>query len=304
MQTTETTIEAGGMRYAAFQAGPESGPLVLCLHGFPDCYRSFRHQLPVFAAEGYRVVAPTLRGYTRETQRDGRPYHLAALAEDVFTLLDALEVERTHLVGHDWGAAIGYTAVALRPERFSSLTALAVPHPLGLVSSLPRWPMQLRYSWYMGLFQLDGLAERIVRARDFAFLAWLWRQWSPGWEAPPAELAAVKATFAEPGVVEAALACYRASARAWNDPAIRQAREAMRKPLRVPTLALSGATDGCMDRRFFDLAMRPADFAAGLRVERVEGGGHFLHQERPEAVGRLVLEWLAAHEQSQHSQRA
>lgn len=295
MEISEARIEVAGVPYAALQAGPVSGPLVLCLHGFPDGYRSFRHQLPVLAAAGYRVVAPTLRGYTPETQRSGRPYHLAALAADVCSLLDALQVERAHLVGHDWGAAIGYTAAALQPGRLISLTALAVPHPLGLVAALSRRPTQLRHSWYIGLFQLDGLAERVVRARDFAFLAWLWRQWSPGWQAPPAELAAVKATFAQPGVVEAALAYYRASARAWNDPAIRGALEALRRPLGVPTLALSGATDGCMERRFFDLAMRPSDFAAGLQLERVEGAGHFLHQERPEVVSRLLLEWLGSH---------
>ena len=139
--------------------------------------------------------------------------------------------------------------------------------------------------------RVRGLAEAVVARRDGAFIEKLWRDWSPGWELPADELAAVKATFAKPGVVHASLGYYRAM----FDLAARDARTVrsrLARPIEVPTLALTGALDGCMDTRLHDTAMRPADFPRGLRVERIEGAGHFLHQEKPDEVNALILDWL------------
>ena len=192
-----TTLQASGLTFSALTQG--EGPVVLCLHGFPDNRRSFRLQLPALAAAGFRGVAPTLRGYEPSSQPPDGDYHIWRMAEDVVCLIDSLDQERVHLVGHDWGAVIGYAAAALAPERLHSLTTLAIPHPGRLQQEgIRKLPSQILNSWYMLFFQLRGIADRVVEARDWAFIEKLWRDWSPGWELPAEELAIVKQTLAQP----------------------------------------------------------------------------------------------------------
>jgi pimeloyl-ACP methyl ester carboxylesterase len=178
MLTPETiTLRANGLCFSAQSQG--DGPLVLCLHGFPDNCGSFRRQLPALADAGFRAVAPALRGYERSSQPSDGDYHIVRMAEDVVGWIDDLDQERVHLVGHDWGAVIGYAVAALAPERLFSLTTLAMPHPVRLQREVIRkLPGQLWNSWYMLFFQLRGIADLVVEARDWAFIEKLWR--SPG----------------------------------------------------------------------------------------------------------------------------
>lgn len=284
-------LQHAGLRFSALSAG--EGPLVLCLHGFPDHRWSWRAQLPVLAGAGYRAVAPQLRGYEPQSLPADGNYYLEALAEDVLRWMDELGAEQAHLVGHDWGAAIGYTVAALAPERLRSLTTLAVPHFRRMPAGLARIPVQLRNSWYMGFFQLRGVADRKVAADDFAFLERLWRDWSPGWQYPAESMAELKDTFRQPGVLQGALGYYRAAFDVFSRPG-RRSFALLGAPVRVPTMALTGALDGCMDSRLWDEVMRAVDFAAGLKVARVAGAGHFLHQEKPAEVNALLLDWLGA----------
>jgi pimeloyl-ACP methyl ester carboxylesterase len=268
------------------------GPVVLCLHGFPDNRRSFRLQLPALAAAGFRAVAPTLRGYEPSAQPADGDYHIVRMAEDVVGWIDDIDEQQVHLVGHDWGAVIGYAVAALAPERLASLVTLAIPHPGRLrKDGIGKLPSQILNSWYMLFFQLRGLADWAIEARDWALIERLWRSWSPGWELPAAELAAVKETFCQPGVKKAALSYYRAMFDV-RSPAAKETARLLESAIHVPTLALTGALDGCVDTRLHDLAMKREDFPAGFRVVRVDGAGHFLHQERPEEVNRILLDWL------------
>ncbi len=288
-----TTLHANGMSFSALAQG--AGPVVLCLHGFPDCLRSFRHQLPALADAGFRAVAPALRGYEPQALPPDGDYHMVRMAEDVVGWIDDLGQERVHLVGHDWGAVIGYCVAALAPERFHSLTTLAIPHPGRMQQDgLRQIPSQLRHSWYMFFFQLRGVADAVVEARDWAFIKKLWRDWSPGWDPPPEEMAAVVRTLAQPGVKRAALGYYR-DAFSFLSRAARETRALLSSPIRVPTLAFTGDRDGCMDTRMHDIAMQERDFPSGFEVERVQGAGHFLHQEKPELVNRILLDWLERH---------
>jgi pimeloyl-ACP methyl ester carboxylesterase len=285
-----TTLRANSLRFSALAQG--DGPVVLCLHGFPDNRRSFRHQLPALAGAGFRAVAPTLRGYEPSSQPPDGDYHIVRMAEDVVGWIDDLDQERVHLVGHDWGAVIGYAAAALAPERLFSLTTLAIPHPGRLQrDGIRKLPSQLWKSWYMLFFQLRGIADRLVQARDWAFIEKLWRDWSPGWELPAEELVSVKETLAQPGVKSAALGYYRA-AFDFRSPAAKQTTRLFESQIGVRTLALTGALDGCMDTRLHDLALQQEDFPAGLGVVRIEGAGHFLHQEKPQEVNPILIEWL------------
>jgi pimeloyl-ACP methyl ester carboxylesterase len=283
-------LHHGPLRFSALEQG--TGPLVLCLHGFPDHARSYRFQLPALADAGFHAIAPTMRGYEPSSQPSDGDYHVLRMAEDVVAWLDQLGAERCHLVGHDWGAVIGYVAAALAPERFHSLTTLAIAHPGRIERELLKSrPSQLLKSWYMLFFQLPGIAEAALEARGFALLHKLWRDWAPGFVLPPEERRLLEQTFLHPGVKRAALSYYRALF-AVTSPDARKMRKLLRAPLQVPTLALTGALDGCMDSRLHDDLMHSADFAAGLQVERLARAGHFLHQEQPEQVNAFILSWL------------
>ncbi|MAE94125.1 MAG: epoxide hydrolase [Deltaproteobacteria bacterium] len=290
--TLELTLHANDLDFSATSQG--EGPTVLCLHGFPDHRGSYRCQLPALAEAGFQALAPTLRGYEPSSQPKDGDYHIVRMAEDAVAQVDALGPEPVHLVGHDWGAVIGYAAVVLAPDRFLSLTTLAIPHPGRLGEGLRKVPSQLCNSWYMAFFQLRGLADRVVERKDWAFIERLWRDWSPGWELPQEELRAVKETLAQPGVKRAALGYYRAMADR-RSAAARETAKLLDSEIPVPTLALTGALDGCMDTRLHDLTMKKADFPAGFEVVRIEGAGHFLHQEKPEEVNPILIDWLRRH---------
>ncbi len=290
------TLSNGDLEFSSLACGIEanrSGPVVLCLHGFPDNARSFRFQLPALADAGYRAIAPTLRGYEPSSQpRDG-DYSIEALAQDVLAWIEELGEERVHLVGHDWGAAICYLAGAMAPERFHSLTTLAVPHAARLAEGIRKVPSQLAKSWYMGFFQLRGLADVVLERNDWELIKKLWKHWSPGFDLPDEEWAQLRSTFSAPGVKRAMLSYYRQNASPSVLLGWKKTTAARLTTVPVRTLAITGAGDGCMDTRLYDHVFRDEDFPCGVRVERIQGAGHFSHQEQPEVINRLLMNWLA-----------
>ena len=287
------TLKSGDLKFTAVEQG--EGPLVLCLHGFPDCYHSFRHQLPFLAAHGYRAVSVSLRGYEPSSQPSNGDYSLESIANDIVAFIDQLGEDKAHLIGHDWGAAITYTAGAAAPECFHSLTTMAVPHSGRFVNEAFFKPKQALLSWYMLFFQLRGIADYVVKRDDFAFIRWLWRVWSPNWQIEESVITEVIDTLRQPGVQRGALAYYREALSPKQLPLTPARRAANAYPVPVPTLALTGRDDGCIDCNIFQALCREADFPSGLEVRVIENAGHFLHQEQPDAVNDLLLAWLEQH---------
>lgn len=288
----QITLNNNALRFSAFDDG--EGPLVLCLHGFPDNYHSYDHQVPRLIEAGYRVVVPMLRGYEPQSQPPDRDYHLNNMVDDVVAWIDQLGEEKVHLVGHDWGALISYLTANTAPERLLSLTTLAIPPLQRLSVAVRQNPRQILLSWYTVFFQLRGLSDWWVEKSDWQFIEKLWRDWSPGWDIPEATLDSVKHTLAQPGVKEAALMYYRQSFDRRSNQA-KLVASTMEKKTNTPTLAIGGWNDGCMSARLYNSAAREEDFPGGLRVERIEGAGHFLHQEQPRIVNELLVSWLDQH---------
>ncbi len=292
----ERTLENGEtLTFSAIAQG--EGDVVLCLHGFPDHALSYRYQLPAFAEAGYRAISVTLRGYEPSSipkDESNDNYAIIRLAEDVIAWIDQLDVEKVHLVGHDWGAVISYVVAAMAPEKLKSVTTMAVPH-LGRFSqeAFKKYPIQLRYSWYMFFFQLRGISDYIVERNNFAFIRKLWQSWCPTWTLPEKDLDLVIDTLSQPGVKKAALGYYRAMFNLASKGAKETGREA-RKKIHVPTLAITGADDGCIHTNVFVKLMREEDFSKELRVEQIQGAGHFLHQEKPEELNQLMVDWFNA----------
>lgn len=289
---TVKTLKANGLSFTAYEMG--QGPLVLLLHGFPDTPHTFHLMMPALAKAGYRAVAITTRGYEPSSQPADGDYGLAALADDMVGWIDALGERTAHVVGHDWGANIAFAGASKAPERVRSLTVLAVPHAAGFATvGLKSWE-QLRRSWYIFFFQWRGVADYVVERNDWAFLKMLWRRWSLGWNVPSANIDAMTAVFAQPGVKAGALGYYRA---AFDRKAPRYAEGGalFAKPIEVPTLGLTGERDRCISADIFEASMLPALFAKGVGVKRIAEAGHFLHLEQPADVNAALIEFLAKH---------
>lgn len=285
------TLAHAGLAFSAQAHG--TGPVVLLLHGFPDTPATFAHQLGALAEAGYRAVAVRMRGYEPSSQPEDGDYHAVRMAEDVVAIAAALSEAPVHLVGHDWGANIAYAAASLAPERFASLVTMAVPHPVRFGEAFAANAEQQARSAYILAFQTPGFEAQIL-ADDCAYLEALWRAWSPGWDIPAALLGAMKATFREPGVAQAALAYYR-QAFDTVSPAALETAALFTKPITVPTLGLCGAEDQCIAQDVFMGAMRESDFPGGLETRAIPGAGHFCHAEAPDAVNAALLDWFARH---------
>ena len=287
--------QANGLDFAYLAAGPDDGPLALCLHGFPDHAPTYASLLDDLAAAGYRAIAPWMRGYApTQVPADG-VYQTGALSADALALVDALAPGRSDsvLIGHDWGAICAYGAAAHAPDRVSKLVSLAVPHTAAVGVQLMTNARQLRRSWYMFFFQMP-MADFGVQANDFAFIDMLWEDWSPGYTPPAEFMRALKDTLGAPGSLAAALGYYRAMLGSGpQDPAFDDLQAAAMGPIPVETLYLHGADDGCMGAELVDVdALRPF-FPKGLEVEIVAGTGHFLHLESPVVVNRRIVDFLA-----------
>src|SRR3954451_16988189 len=162
MELQDRDVTVNGVRLHYVETG--EGPLVVLLHGFPEFWWTWRHQIPALAAAGFRVVALDMRGYAES----GKPprwqdYRMEILAADVARLIAALGEERAHVVGHDWGAAVAWMVATLHPERVERLAILNVPHPARMERALRTSPRQLLHSWYMFFFQIPWLPERLMR---------------------------------------------------------------------------------------------------------------------------------------------
>ncbi len=283
-------VEANGVAFACLAEGPTDGPLALCLHGFPDTAHTFRHLLPVLADAGYRAVAPFLRGYAPTALAPDGNYQIGAVARDANALHEVLGADdEAVLIGHDWGALATYGAAGHQPERWRKAVTMAVP-PIGATAERFFTFEALKGVWYTFFFQ-SPFAEMVVPLDDYRFLARLWAEWSPGYDAEW-DCARVRESIGTPERTAAAIGYYRAMYDpSRHDPDLIGEQDAVMGTNPVPTLYLHGADDGCMAASVIGDPL--AFFAAGSEVAVLPGAGHFLHLERPDDVNGRIAAFLA-----------
>lgn len=280
--------QSNGRMVHGFEAG--EGPLVIALHGFPDLPISFRHQIPLLAENGFRIVAPCLRGYSGSDAPSDGPFEVAILIQDLLALIDQLSDQPAILLGHDWGAAVVRGAAIMAPEKVATIVCMSVPTAGNFGRALLTNPTQQRRSWYMYFFQLP-LAEMAVAHNDFEFIEQLWQEWSPGWHCPKAVMAEIKMVFRDPSVLRAALGYYRSQFNpALQQPDLAYIRKRLNDPIPVPAMHLHGANDGCIGAE--TTAAMEGGFLKHFENHIVPSAGHFLHQEQPDIVNRLILDFL------------
>ena len=277
----ERFVHANAIRFHVVEDGPDDGPLVLLLHGFPEFWYSWRHQLPALAARGLHACAPDLRGYNLSDKPSGlASYDIEVLARDVAELVGALGAERAAIVGHDWGGAIAWQVAMSHPERVTRLAVLSCPHPFAIARALIRSRAQRRRSWYFFFFQLPLLPERRLSGDGI-------RVWIRGWGGRMGEsdLDRYVDAFAQPGALTAAINYYRA--------ALGLARRSLRaRPPKVqaPALVIWGAQDRILGLELTQDLERW--MAAPVRLEILADAGHFVQQDAPDEVSRLLCEFL------------
>jgi len=290
-------ISANGIRLHVAECGRPGAPLVVLLHGFPEFWWTWRHQLPALADAGFRAVAVDLRGYG-DSDKPPRGYDLWTLAGDVAGLVRALGEPSARIVGHGWGGMIGWTVTALHPRLVRALAVLAAPHPLAirwaavrdpsgqgrallgrpwgvLAAQLPRWPER----W---LRADDGHVERLFR--DRAGAPWV------GSDDFAASVEGARRAMQVPGVAHSSLEYYRWAVRSQARAEGRRFATAVSREPTVPVLQVHGADDPYLLERTAAASARWA--GPLLRYEVLPATGHFPHQERPAAVTALLTEFL------------
>ena len=284
---TAHQTSANGIDFTYLECG--TGPLALCLHGFPDSAHSWRHLLPALADSGFRAVAPFMRGYHPTSTAPDGMYQTGALSADANALHDVLGGdERAVIIGHDWGAPTAYGAAASEPARWRRVVGMAVPPGPAFGAAFVGNLDQIKRSWYMFYFQ-HPLADMVVPADDLAFIDMLWRDWSPGHDgARDAENC--KACLRDPAHLAAALGYYRATIGVGpRDARYDEIQAAAGNPLAQPTLYLHGADDGCIGS---EVAEAASGMSPWVTVRIVDDAGHFLQLEKPAEVNSHVVGWV------------
>ncbi len=274
-------IAASGLTFAAELAGPEDGAPVLLLHGFPQSRHSWARQIAALTAAGYRCVAPDQRGYSPGARPEGTAaYAQDMIVGDALAIMDALGAERFHLIGHDWGGQIAWSVAMRAPERVRSLAILSRPHPAAFALA---WKEDAGQSGRSGHHSALLKPETITALREAKLEPF--RRMFAGQGVPDADAQAYIAALMQPGALEAAIEWYRAAA------ATNGMRAADAPKATVPTLYLWGDADATVGRYAAEATGRFVD--APYTFIALEGAGHFLSDERPEAVNEALLAHLA-----------
>lgn len=281
------TVTARGTRFHVAEIG--DGPLVLFLHGFPEYWWAWRHQLPAFASSGYRAVALDLRG-VGGSDHTPRGYDLASLSDDVAGVIRSLGAANAVVVGHDWGGLIGWSLAALEPELVRRLVAVSAPHPRRLRRRALTDLGQLRAVGYAWRMQPPWLPERRLVQHDAAYVEELLRRWSaPGW--PDGDTARqYRAAMQQGNTAYCTTEYHRWAVRSLIRPDGVRFAHRMSAPITLPVLQIHGDQDSCT---LPATARGSGDYVTGpFRWHELEGVGHFPHEEAPEEFSTTVLTWL------------
>ena len=280
---SETYIETNGVRLHVVQAGAPTAPLVILLHGYPDFWYGWHHQINFLVQQGYRVWVPDQRGYNlSEKPRGVKAYRLDTLVQDILGLIDASGEQTVYLVGHDWGAAVAWAVALSAPERLKKLVILNVPHLKVFMDTLRSSREQLRKSWYIFFFQIPFLPEFML-TRDNA------RSTKQALVA-----SAHPTTFSDADLDE--------YVRAWTQPdamgsMINWYRAVLRYPptlpdnprIRVPTLIIWGAQDVALTR---EMAQQSLELCDDGRLIEFDDATHWVQDDKPDEVNALLAEFL------------
>ncbi|HZS47205.1 MAG TPA: alpha/beta hydrolase [Blastocatellia bacterium] len=275
-------VVANGIRLHCVEAG--TGPLVILLHGFPEFWWSWRHQIPALANAGFHVVAPDMRGYNLSDKPKGvKNYYVNKLISDVAALIRAFGEEKATIAGHDWGAGVAWSFTMGYPEMLDKLVILNGPHPAKMMAGL-RSRRQLRKSWYMFFFQLPWVPEFRIRRRNFEMIRKTFRVDLKRDKLSDADLDRYVEAISQKGALESAINYYRAAFRAGLSGKLKKWPK-----IESPVMVIWGDRDRYLGN---DLANPGTEFVSDLRLEWVPDSSHWVQVDAADRVNDLILQFI------------
>ena len=278
------SFKNGEVALQAVVAGPQHGPVVVLLHGFPEFCNGWRRQIEPLAAAGFRVIVPDQRGYNLSSKPSGvAAYALTELVSDVMAIADQLGREKIFLAGHDWGAVVAWGTALLHPQRLAKLAVLNVPHPSVMRKFLSTRPRQLLRSWYMFFFQLPWLPEALFSAFNFRIGSQaLLRSSRPGTFSAE-DLAQYRVAWSQPGALTGMINWYRAL--------FRDRVKFSDKIVRVPTRILWGERDAFLLAAMAHESLR---YCTNAELFTFANATHWLQHEEAARVSELLIDFFRA----------
>ncbi len=272
-----------------------SGKLLIMLHGFPDFWYTWRHQITALS-KTYRVVAPDLRGYNKSDKPIGvDKYHTLILSQDITALIEALGESKAIIVGHDWGGAVAWNIAMMAPDYVEKLVILNCPHPIPLVEAF--WGLrfrQLQKSWYIFLFQLMEGPEEVLSKNNYEALKKMLRESTRHNLFSEEELKKYVESWSQPGALTASINYYRAN---WNLVKImtmtkeRQEKLKARTPkVKCPTLVIWGEKDIALDKSLTKGMEKYIE--SSFEIKFLAECGHWAHLEEPNIVNEYILSFV------------
>jgi pimeloyl-ACP methyl ester carboxylesterase len=281
----ETRVVAvDGLRLHAVVAGPADGPLAVLLHGFPECWISWQHQIAPLVQAGYRVVVPDQRGYNLSDKPAGvHSYATDHLTADVRALVHAFGRERTLIIGHDWGGIVAWRFAMDHPEMVEKLVVMNAPHPAAFARELrSSWSQRLK-SWYAAFFQIPWLPETLLNLAPLASARLFFRRTAVREGAfSEADLLVMATAMAQPGGMRSMINWYRAALR------YPSARE--NQVVEAPTLLVWAEDDVALGK---PLTYGLDEWVSDLTLHYIPGCGHWVQNEAPDEVNRALLDFIA-----------
>jgi epoxide hydrolase 4 len=279
-----TFIETNGVKLRVVQEGPEDGPLVILLHGFPEFAYSWRRQIPYLVSKGFRVWAPDQRGYNlSDKPEEIISYTTKELAADVVGLIDAAGAEKAYLVGHDWGGSVAWRVAREYPDRLSKMVILNAPHGEVFRKEIRNNFSQLLRSWYIFFFQIPWLAEFIASLGNWGVAESILKNSSLPGTFSQRELKQYREAWSQPNAYRSMINWYRALFQ--NQPNAQK----IASRVSVPTLLIWGANDTVLGR---EMAQPSIGMCDDGRLEFIEGATHWVQHEASAKVNHFLGEFL------------
>ena len=272
-------FQRADMTFDVTDSGPADGDVVVLLHGYPENRTSWDAVTPHLVEAGFRVLAPDQRGYSPRARPKGRrAYAIQHLAGDVVALLDAAGADKAHVVGHDWGGGVAWALASFHPERLHTVTSLTTPHPQAMVKAMVTGTQAFK-SWYMFMFQLPAVPEMAYRPGMEKRLRATLRGTGLSDDAIDRYITPLR----EPGAATAAINWYRAMPFSKRPSG----------KVQVPALYVYGTKDAFLGRKAADLT---GDYVeAPYTYTVLDGVTHWMPEEIPEEVARLVVQHARSH---------
>ena len=282
VELRERFIETNGIKIHLMEAGPQDGPIIMFLHGFPEFWYAWRKQIGYFADKGYLVVVPDQRGYNLSDKPEGiASYKADELAKDAVGIIDFYGRDQIYLVGHDWGASVSWWIALKYPARIKRLVIMNIPHPKIMNANLLTNPKQMQNSWYMFFFQLPNAPEKLGSANNFEWPLSVLAETSKPSTFKSEELEEYRKAYAQPGAFSAMVNWYRAMLQCRNEPP-----ESFR--VIMPLLILWGVEDVNILQEQAEQSLEYCDEARLVKFDCT----HWIQHEEPDRVNQMIDEFI------------